>query len=91
MLKRSGAIVVFRVVFCCGCAADPELDAAPSFGGSGLFRKSLRVVLEDDGVTAGDCAASRELDCEGEEVPSLDSLFLDLDLLGSFVRESCSC
>jgi hypothetical protein len=92
VLKRSGATAVFRFEVCCDCAAEPAgPDAAPSFGGSGLFRKSLSVVLEDDGVTAGDCAAFCELDCEGDDVPSFDSLFLDLDLLGSFVRESCSC
>ena len=83
---------MLRAGFNGGCAAGPaELDDAPSFGGSGLFRRSLSVVLEDEGVTAGDCAASREFDCEGDEVPSFDSLFLDFDLFGSFVRESCSC
>lgn len=50
-------------------------------------------MVEDDGVVIGDCAASRDpLDCEGEAVPSFDSLFFDFDdLLVSFARESCSC
>jgi hypothetical protein len=49
-------------------------------------------VVEDDGVATGDWAASLdELDCDGEEVPSFDSLFFDFeDLLGSLARESCS-
>jgi hypothetical protein len=52
---------------------------------------SLTLVVEDDGVVAGDCAASFD-EAAGEEVPSFDSLFLDLDdLFGSFARESCSC
>lgn len=89
-MNRSGADIVLRAGFNGGCAAGPAEDV-PSFGGSGLFRKSLSVVLEDEGVTAGDCPASRELDCEGEDVPSFDSPFLDFDLFGSFVRESCSC
>lgn len=64
---------------------------APSFDGRGLFRGSLSCVVDDDGVATGDCAASRE-EPAGEDVPSLESLFLDLDdLLGSFARESCSC
>jgi hypothetical protein len=68
-------------------------EAPPSFGGRGLFRGSLRDVVDVDGVATGDCAASRD-DCpeEGEDVPSFESLFLDLDdLFGSFDRESCSC
>ena len=65
----------------------------PSLGGRGLLRESLRAVVEDEGVATGDWAASLdEPACEGEDVPSFDSLFLDLDdLLGSFARESCSC
>jgi hypothetical protein len=63
------------------------------FGGSGLFLKSFKAVVEEEGVATGDCAASREpIDCEGDEVPSFDSLFFDLEaLFGSFARESCSC
>jgi hypothetical protein len=80
----------------CGCRAGLDvaaLEAPPSFGGSGLLRGSFSAVVEEDGVATGDCAASlEELDCDGDEVPSLDSLFLDLeDLFGSFARESCSC
>ena len=69
------------------------LDAPASAWGSGLFRESLRAVVEEEGVATGDCVASLEpLDCEGEEVPSdLDSFFDFDDLLGSFARESCSC
>ncbi len=46
--------------------------------------------MDADGVTTGDCAASREEDAEvdGEEVPSLDSLFFFEDLFGSLLRES---
>jgi hypothetical protein len=48
-------------------------------------------VVEDEGVATGDCVASRA-EPAGDEVPSLDSLFLDLeDLFGSLARESCSC
>jgi hypothetical protein len=36
----------------CGCRA--ELEDPPSFGGSGLFLRSLRVVVEDEGVATGD-------------------------------------
>jgi len=79
----------------CGCKGGPGEAAfrgPPSFGGSGLFRLSLSAVVDEDGVATGDCAASLELDCEGDDVPSLDSLFLDLeDLFGSLARESCSC
>jgi len=80
----------------CGCKGGPgdaAFRAPPSFGGSGLFRLSLSAVVDEDGVATGDCAASlEEPDCEGDDVPSLDSLFLDLeDLFGSLARESCSC
>jgi hypothetical protein len=101
LLNRSG----FDIVLCpgfselidpdCGCRAgldDDGFEAPPSFGGRGLLRGSFSAVVEEDGVATGDCAASLELPCNGEEVPSLDSLFLDLeDLFGSFARESCSC
>ena len=79
-----------------GCGWRPLVTppmSPPSPGGSGLFRGSMSAVVDEEGVTTGDCAASREpLDCEGDEVPSFESLVLDLDdLFGSFVRESCSC
>lgn len=50
-------------------------------------------MVEDEGVATGDCPASLELaDCEGEDVPSFDSLFLDLeDLFGSLARERTLC
>lgn len=68
------------------------LGAPPSLGGSGLFRRSLSAVVEEEGVMLGDWAASLEADCEGDDVPSFASLPLDLeDLLGSLARESCSC
>lgn len=53
----------------------------------------MSAVVDDEGVTTGDWAASRDpLDCDGDDVPSFESLFLDLeDLFGSFARESCSC
>jgi hypothetical protein len=79
----------------CGCRAgleDAAFEAPPSFGGRGLFRGSFSAVVEEEGVATGDCAASLELDCDGDDVPSLESLFFDLDdLFGSFARESCSC
>jgi hypothetical protein len=51
------------------------------------------VVVEEDGVATGDWPASLdELDCDGDDVPSLESLFFDFeDLEGSLARESCSC
>lgn len=79
----------------CGCKAGLDVDAfkaPPSFGGSGLLRGSLSAVVEEDGVATGDCAASLELPCDGDEVPSLESLFLDLeDLFESFARERTRC
>jgi len=98
-LNLSGATIVFPPGFSefrepdCGCSAGGALAIPPSFGGSGLFLESLSAVVDDEGVATGDCAASRELlDCEGDDVPSFESLFFDFDaLLGSFARESCSC
>lgn len=80
----------------CGCKAGFDCEALaipPSLGGSGLFRESIRVVVDEVGVATGDCVASRDPTlCEGDEVPSLGSLFFDFDdLFGSFARESCSC
>ena len=78
----------------CGCKEGlvDALGAPPSLGGSGLFRGSFSAVVDDEGVATGDCAASLELPCNGDDVPSFDSLFLDFDdLLGSLARESCSC
>lgn len=69
----------------------PEFEPLPSLSGSGLFLESFRAVVEEDGVATGDCAASLEFDCEGEEVPSLESFFDLDDLFGSLARESCSC
>ena len=71
------------------CVLPPLL----SWDGRGLFRGSVKDVVEADGVATGDCAASlEELACdEGDDVPSLES-FLDFEaLFGSLVRESCSC
>ena len=98
-LKRSGATIAcpgFNELIepDWGCKAGLELaafKAPPSFGGSGLFRESFSAVVEEDGVITGDCAASLD-ELDGDDVPSLASLFLDFDdLLGSFARESCSC
>jgi hypothetical protein len=67
----------------------PVAGAPPSLGGSGLFRGSFRDVVEAEGVTIGDWAASLdEVEADGDEVPSFDSLFFLDDLFGSFVRES---
>jgi hypothetical protein len=95
-LNLSGAIKFCPAPSGFGCGWTPGLECAELLGpasGSGLFRRSLSAVVEEDGVATGDCAASREpLDCDGDDVPSLESLFLDFDdLLGSFARESCSC
>ena len=100
-LKRSGETTVLWPGFNefiepdCGCREGlaGSFTPAASFGGRGLLRESDRVVVEEDGVATGDCPESRDaVVCEGEEVPSFASLFLDLDdLLGSFARESCSC
>jgi hypothetical protein len=51
------------------------------------------VVVEEDGVPTGDWPASLdELDGDGDEVPSFESLFFDFeDFEGSLARDSCSC
>lgn len=64
----------------CSCPCAPAL-----LGGRGLFRMSLTVDEEDEGVTAGDWLWGSLL---GEAVPSFGSFFLDV-LLGSFPRDSC--
>ena len=52
-----------------------------------LFRPSFRLDVELVGVRTGDCAdGSRD---EGDEVPSLESLFFLDDLLASLPRASC--
>lgn len=51
-----------------------------------MFRMSLRVDVDDDGVSTGDWLdESRD---EGDEVPSLESLFFLEDLPASLPRES---
>lgn len=73
-----------------GCPVSP--------GGKGLFLGSTSVAVEDVGVgwleLAGDCVrldpGPDEEPWDGDEVPELESFFLD-DLLGSLARESCSC
>lgn len=79
----------------CGCSAGfgaALFKGPPSLGGKGLFRTSLRAVVDEDGVATGDDVASRdEPACNGDAVPSFESLFLDFDDLLSFARESCSC
>ena len=56
-----------------------------------MLRMSLRLEADDDGVSTGDwLELSRDappID-EGDEVPSLESLFFLDDLLGSLPRES---
>lgn len=66
------------------------LGSKLSLDGSGLFRKSLRAVSEDEEVDRDGCAGSF-VDGEGET--SFGSpLFFDFeDLVESFERESCSC
>lgn len=46
--------------------------------------------MDEDGVVIGDCVVSLVvLDCDGDDVPSLESPFLDFeDLFGSLARES---
>lgn len=74
-----------------GAIACPAAAAPPSFGGSGLFLESFKDVVEADGVATGDCAASLEELPDGEDVPSLLSLFFLDALFGSLLRESWSC
>lgn len=60
-------------------------------GGRGLLRMSFNVEVEEDGVRTGDwlADASRAAEeFEGEEVPSLESLFFLDALFGSLLRES---
>ena len=57
-------------------------------GGSGLLRRSLSVDVDDDGVSTGDWFESRE-PADGDEVPSLPSLFFLEPLAESLPRESC--
>jgi len=79
----------------CGCNAGfagTLFKGPPSAGGKGLFRESLRAVVEEDGVTTGDWVSRDGPACDGDAVPSFESLFFDFDdLLPSFARESCSC
>lgn len=92
-LNRSGATWPGFKDVLPAAAAGLDLPDAPSLGGRGLFRGSVNAVVEEEGVVMGDWAASLDaLACDGDEVPSFDSLFFDLeDLFGSFARESCSC
>lgn len=85
---------------CAAAAPDPwpckpRLPRSPTppcppalFGGRGLFRISLRVVVEEEGVKLGDCVSREPLE-EGDAAPSLDSLFFLEDLLSPLPRESC--
>jgi len=56
-------------------------------GGSGLFRRSLSVDVDDDGVSTGDWLESRD-EADGDEVPSLPSLLILEALPESLPRES---
>lgn len=75
---------------CGDIICDPE---PASLGGNGLFLESFKDAVEADGVTAGDCAGSLDCteDADGDDVPSLLSLFFFEDLLGSLLLESWSC
>jgi hypothetical protein len=59
-LNRSGATILAPgfnefIEPDCGCRAGlAALFTAPSFGGRGLFRGSVRVVVEEEGVATGD-------------------------------------
>ena len=57
-----------------------------------MFRMSLRLEADEDGVSTGDWF-ELSLDAppidDGDEVPSLESLFFLDDLCGSLPRESC--
>lgn len=67
------------------CPAVPALPScAPPLLGSGLFRISFNVEVEDDGVMVGEFWESLE-PLLGEAEPSLESFFLE-DLLESFPR-----
>ena len=53
-----------------------------------MLRMSLSVEVDEVGVRTGDwLAESRD---EGDDVPSLESLFFLEDLLASLPRESCA-
>lgn len=66
----------------------PCCEALP--GGSGLFRMSFRLGLEEEGVRTGDWLDSLDEPIDdGEVAPSLASLFFLDDLFGSLPRESC--
>lgn len=69
----------------CPAAPAPPSCAPVLFGGRGLFRMSFRVEVEDEGVMVGEFWVP----LLGEELPSLESFFLE-DLLDSFPRWSCS-
>lgn len=70
----------------------PLTGAPESLGGKGLFLASFSEVVEAEGVTIGDWPASlEEPEAEGDEVPSLESLFFLEDLFGSFERERTLC
>jgi hypothetical protein len=52
---------------------EPAVDAAVSPAGNGLLRPSTSAVCDEEGVPAGEFEAA----WEGEEVPEVESFFLD--------------
>lgn len=68
----------------------PVLEVPSFVGGRALLRGSFNVVVDEEGVVTGDCVASLVVfDCEGDDVPSFESPFLDFeDLFGSLARLS---
>jgi len=62
----------------------------PSAAGWILLRASASAVCEEDGVFWAELEGELEAPCEGDEVPEVESFFLD-DLLPSLALESCSC
>lgn len=67
-------------------AACSAAAMAAALGGSGLFRRSLSVEVDDEGVSTGDWFKSLVED--GDDVPSLPSLFF-LALFESLPARSC--
>lgn len=73
-----------------GCPGCSEFAFPAEFSpeGRGLLRESTSWVWEEVGVAWAE-PDGEDVACEGEDVPELESFFLD-DLL-SLARESCSC
>ena len=72
-----------------GCE-EPAPAVAPSAAGRDLLRASVNCVWEDVGVACVEPDGELEAPCEGDEVPLLESFFLEVDL-SDLALASCSC